>query len=95
MNELYYHDSSLFNLYSLGADPVLPSPIRPPVAPRIIPNLAWKDFHGTPLTVSWMLLIDIAIIIAALRWQRYTFLMHTLMGLLIIGLTLGATIPAL
>ncbi len=79
----------------MGADPVRPAPVRPPTVPRVVANVAWKDFHGTPLIVSWLLLINIAVIIAALRWQRYTFYMHAFMGLLIIGLTLGATIPAL
>jgi hypothetical protein len=82
-------------LSSVGVDPVQTSPVGPPAVSIVVANVAWKDFHGTPLIVSWLLLINIAVLIAAFRWQKYTFYMHAFMGLLIIGLTLGASIPAL
>ena len=42
MVELYHSDTNLFNLYSLGADPVPPLPIRPPTPARVVFNTAWK-----------------------------------------------------
>ena len=53
------------------------------------------DFHGTPLTVSWLLIIDLAVFVAAIRWHKYSSYIHAILALLVVGLTLGASIPLL
>jgi hypothetical protein len=50
------------------------------------------DFHGNPLLASWLALANIAVIVIALRWSKYSFYLHLLLALVIVGLTLAGTI---
>jgi len=78
-----------------GARPNFAGPPPDGFQPHGGESQGWKSFHGTPMTWAWLLIINIAVIIAALRWQRYTYYIHVILGLLVIGLTLGGSIPAL
>jgi len=53
------------------------------------------EFHGTPLMIAWLPLTNFAVIIAALRWHKFSFYAHVFLALVVIGLTLGSTIPVL
>jgi len=52
-------------------------------------------FHGTPLIAAWLPLINFAVLIAAMRWQKFSFYGHLILVGIVIGLTLGATLPVL
>lgn len=52
-------------------------------------------FHGAPLIISWLPIIDIAVLIAAMRWHKFSFYAHVFLALIVIGLTLGAAIPVI
>jgi hypothetical protein len=52
-------------------------------------------FHGTPLVIAWLPLISLAVLIASLRWYKYSFYFHLLIALVVIGLTLFSTIHLL
>ena len=51
-----------------------------------------EHFHGSPLTISWLFLSNLTIIVAAFRWSKYSYWIHLLLGIVIIILTLIATI---
>ena len=53
------------------------------------------EFHGTPLTLSWLPIINFAVIIASMRWHKFSFYAHVFFALVVIGLTLGATVHVL
>jgi len=40
-------------------------------------------------------LINFAVLIAAMRWHKFSFYAHVFLALVVIGLTLGATLPVL
>jgi hypothetical protein len=47
------------------------------------------------MIISWLPLINLAVIIAALRWTKYSFFAHLFLTLIVIGLSLGASIHLL
>lgn len=53
------------------------------------------EFHGGPLVAAWLPLINFAVLIAAMRWHKFSFYAHVILALIVIGLTLGATLPVL
>lgn len=53
------------------------------------------EFHGGPLVAAWLPLINFAVLIAAMRWHKFSFYGHLILALIVIGLTLGATLPVL
>lgn len=51
------------------------------------------NFHGTPLMLAWLPVISLAVLIAAMRWHKFSFFAHVFLALVVIGLTLGSTLP--
>ncbi len=47
------------------------------------------------MTIVWFAVIDLACFASALRWFRYSYYIHVFLGLVVIGLTLAASIPQL
>ena len=58
-------------------------------------QLNQANFHGTPLRIAWIGLSNLAIIMMAFRWSKYTFYMHLWLNIVIIVLTALAIIPSL
>jgi hypothetical protein len=52
-------------------------------------------FHKLPLMASWLVLANITMIVGALKWQKWSFYIHAVIGLTMIGLTLSATLHVL
>jgi hypothetical protein len=50
-------------------------------------------FH--PMVITWLPLANLAVIIAALRWTKYSFFAHLFLALIVIGLSLGGSIHLL
>jgi len=53
------------------------------------------DFHGSPLIAAWLPFINFAVLIAAMRWQKFSFYGHLILVGIVIGLTLAASLPVL
>jgi hypothetical protein len=54
-----------------------------------------NNFHGTPLIISWLALANLTVVAASFRWTKYSFFIHLFLVLVILGLTLGATIQCI
>jgi hypothetical protein len=52
-------------------------------------------FHGKPLIIAWLPLVNFAVLFAAIKWCKYTFYWHLIMALGVITLTLFSTIHIL
>jgi CHASE2 domain-containing sensor protein len=52
-------------------------------------------FHHQPLFYAWIILANFALLIASLKWWKYSFYFHILFGIAIITLTLLSTIHIL
>ena len=46
-----------------------------------------EGFHGTPLIIAWLPAANFVVLIAAMRWHKYSFYAHVALALLIIILT--------
>jgi len=47
------------------------------------------------LIIAWLPVVTFAVLIALMRWHKFSFYAHVFLALTVIGLTLGATIPLL
>jgi hypothetical protein len=47
------------------------------------------------LIAAWLPIVTLAVLVASLRWHKYSFYAHVFLALIVIGLTLGATINVL
>jgi hypothetical protein len=45
--------------------------------------------------LSWMILANLTLLVGVVKWYKYSFYIHTVLGLLIIGLTLAGTLHVL
>lgn len=45
------------------------------------------------MTIAWLPIVTFAVLIASMRWHKFSFYGHVFLALLVIGLTLGASIP--
>ena len=47
------------------------------------------------MIAAWLPIVTLAVLVASLRWHKYSFYAHVFLALIVIGLTLGATINVL
>lgn len=52
-------------------------------------------FHGKPLIIAWLPLVNFAVLFASIRWCKYSFYCHVILALGVITLTLFSTIHIL
>jgi len=52
-------------------------------------------FHEDPLMASWLMLANLTLLAGAVKWHKYSFYLHAVLGLIIIGLTLAGTLHVL
>ncbi len=52
-------------------------------------------FHGKPLIIAWLPLVNFAVLCASIKWCKYTFYCHLVLSLGVIVLTLLSTVHIL
>ena len=52
-------------------------------------------FHGKPLIIAWLPLVNFAVLFASIKWCKYTFYYHLILALGVITLTLFSTVHVL
>ena len=48
--------------------------------------------HGTPLMLAWFVFANLTFLIGSIRWFKYSFIVHLILGLTVLGLTLLGTV---